>query len=1708
MDRRDTGVASVFSAVLDDNVDTLTRVLQDSAPAVASAHGYKDAGNKPAAKTKAPNRICTMKHSGSPADQAKLPNNRQGVQEDRDDGGATSLHLASSIGAIDCTKELLSCGADINSRDIESGWTPLHRAIYAGHVHIVLQLLAAGALLDDANSGLHHQGCGLDRKAKLLGRDFTRWRQKGVEPPCSSLAVGCYDNEGLSPLDLLTAKLLPLHEWILHEGRLAATSSDRCLRKLGHDEEELPSELWNETNDTSNAAEIELDCTVFSQLARSSVPVRHEPSSAGTRRRSRSRTMSSDGPHAPVAPTWLRMESRAHKSSQRDAAVSSLVCCPGNSSNEDLMAEQPSWLTQVATFGRSNYQLGYTTAGDTQTLPRVVEFEGHMEKNCVPKLSASRTGSAILRSDGVPLVFGVNACGRLGLGTESAAESTSSAPNVVVAPTPIPFFVERRINVFKLSLGERHACAIDSKGGLWAWGENRSGACGFPNSGLKAHLSKGKTSKAAHMSQLDVLPSCVISTPKRVEGAVKKLTVIDAAAGGDHTAVLTSDGTIWTWGSNCSGQLGQRDVPMTCCPPEVEDLPKTSTEWESSAKVRAKSVCVDVPIESTISSNPRKADLICVGDDRPIFTSISVADSYTLALTCTGEVYEAGRGISSFRRLMFDLSKAAEIDAIAAYEDASTCISNAAPVPTHEQLSYLYGSLGFRVTASAYRSDSVGWRHSTSVRNSKVANAHIRRVSASKLNAVAIDEDGNVWSWSAKQKCAIKSDIKMDDAENFDWSPPTKNSRLARAGVHIIKISAALHHTVALADTGDVFVWGDEVAAESGLLGVSSHSIPEGLSVIPRRIPNVKRAIDVVAGDFHTILVTATAIPPLPPLLPHASDVNAWTQTGNTIQVLQHPPGKTDTPFAPTALSADTVYGAILADLGSKLDVHVDAEPVGVTFFVPTLKSMCERIVAAAMDVTDATGGLIVAEEMQASGLATYCGSLICSNLDAYLASAKGKALKSLEEACSNVFDFRWNSSDTVNRERRLRAARQKTLVDEGKALKRYACELARPTAIWRGKHHAAERIRDGAINLAAPAGVRPLLAAETARDVARIRTNLFPRVVTNHSMLSRMMSTPVKYSKGRSKLEAVADDLAPTFNDAYAAITADRSPLRGTTAEHADIEAAADAELEQLRKAAAVAAAGRCASTRLPAGGSSSAQASLDRIAAKLIEGNIAPSKDKSVHLDTGEVVGRGVRAPMEQSRVALTPLMLDDAFVLLRRTKALRKKLIECTALAQQCAHFFRQAAKTKLIKSDCGLTTEQFGKVLKRADLISELWTIVPFVTALLRLACKCVPAIDPSDVTFAADGQQFIAEAMSAIDGYRDLQSKGLGSDSVSRLALELVPKHLPGIFTECTRDVLEAVNGDDALLVGFDALSLMEKKVGTPDLQAHTVPPSSALASTAPLAIVAPATASSPAWNSSSSLSNERTPISMRSILSEEATPFVLPKQPNAKEAPRAPFVTQTPFVVQTKSPAKASLREILEAESKDATARKSAAEDANVSKLKHLAEESKSSKASLQTQAQASAKVIAALTPAAAEPKPKSLSLAEIQRLQSVETEKARSSKPHSAGVGAASAVRTAWGYREKQVAPVGKILEEEQARAAEAAKAAQMKADEELAVRLHMENMKSLFESALHESRARGISKGVLPVDAYEKDSTGKLIPVPKATSHGRPKQPAKSRC
>jgi len=160
--------------------------------------------------------------------------------------------------------------------------------------------------------------------------------------------------------------------------------------------------------------------------------------------------------------------------------------------------------------------------------------------NTIISMASGEYHALALKSDGTVWAWGSNSYGRLGDGTTT----NRPTPVQVVGPGGNGYLTD----VVAIAAGSDRSFALKSDGTVWAWGYNS----------ISGYLGDGTTTSR--------------STPVQVKGpdGVGYLTdVVAIAAGDDHTLALKSDGTVWAWGRNANGQLGNGTTSSSKTPVQV-----------------------------------------------------------------------------------------------------------------------------------------------------------------------------------------------------------------------------------------------------------------------------------------------------------------------------------------------------------------------------------------------------------------------------------------------------------------------------------------------------------------------------------------------------------------------------------------------------------------------------------------------------------------------------------------------------------------------------------------------------------------------------------------------------------------------------------------------------------------------------------------------------------------------------------------------------------------------------------------------------------------------------------------------------------------------------------------------------------------------------------------------------------------------------------
>ena len=304
--------------------------------------------------------------------------------------------------------------------------------------------------------------------------------------------------------------------------------------------------------------------------------------------------------------------------------------------------------------------------------------------------ACGRNYVASIKTDGTLWTWGYNSNGQLGNNTIT---HRSSPVQTIAGGT----------NWSVVACGERHTAAIKTDGTLWTWGDN----------GYKLIGGNGYYITIGGNGQLGDNTFTNRSSPvQTIAGGTNWSKV--ACGGGQnlssgHTAAIKTDGTLWMWGSNYYGQLGDNTITHRSSPVQ------------------------------TIAGGTNWSSVSCGGDG-------------TAAIKIDGTLWVWGRNI--------------------------------------------YGRIGDNTTAD--RSSPV---------QTIAGGTNWSKVACGYFHTAAIKTDGTLWTWG---------DGQFGELGNNSGGGRNSPGQMVTFGSNWTKLACGKHHTAAIKTDGTLWVWG---LNNSGQLG-------------------------------------------------------------------------------------------------------------------------------------------------------------------------------------------------------------------------------------------------------------------------------------------------------------------------------------------------------------------------------------------------------------------------------------------------------------------------------------------------------------------------------------------------------------------------------------------------------------------------------------------------------------------------------------------------------------------------------------------------------------------------------------------------------------------------------------------------------------------------------------------------------------------------
>lgn len=319
------------------------------------------------------------------------------------------------------------------------------------------------------------------------------------------------------------------------------------------------------------------------------------------------------------------------------------------------------------------------------------------------RIEAGGNYTLALRTDGTLWAWGDNSFGQLGDGS--------------LITRNVPGKIGTGSNWTAVSAGFYHTVALKSDGTLWAWGDNTKGQLG------------------------DDSGEFMLPAPVRL-GTDSDWAAV--AAGDFHTLALKTDGSLWAWGENTSGQVGDGSI-----------APKNQP----------------VPVKIGTDTN---------------WVSIAAGGSHSIALKADNSLWAWGSNNGG------QLGNGAHVDAVAPVQIVSPDL---------------------------------------------LANTEWKTVAGGQMHSVALKNDNSLRSWG------VNSFGQLGDGTMLDSDVPVRE---AGGGANWVAASAGDIHSVGRQSDGSLWTWGGNLA---GQLGTGTNLDAQ----IPARVGTDSDWANVAAGSVHTV---------------------------------------------------------------------------------------------------------------------------------------------------------------------------------------------------------------------------------------------------------------------------------------------------------------------------------------------------------------------------------------------------------------------------------------------------------------------------------------------------------------------------------------------------------------------------------------------------------------------------------------------------------------------------------------------------------------------------------------------------------------------------------------------------------------------------------------------------------------------------------------
>ena len=483
-------------------------------------------------------------------------------------------------------------------------------------------------------------------------------------------------------------------------------------------------------------------------------------------------------------------------------------------------------------------QDGTTTTAYTVTVTRAVSTAPVIAVEQPAGTSVTSGGSAVNFGSstvgaGVTRTFTVRNTGAVSLTIYGEAFNGANGGDFSLSTTPAGTVAAGSSTTFGLTFtpgasGSRSGTLVlasnDPNNGIFTVNLSGSGVSATAAGGRTVAWGFNQAGQLGNISTTNSATPVAVSTA----GAFSGKTVIAQAAGSFHSAALCTDGTVFTWGDNSAGQLGNTAAGVASSVPVPVDMTSTNGSALFGKTVVAISagsshilaLCSDGTVvawggngngelgnNGTLNSNLPVAVDTAAADGSALFgktvVAIAAGDSHSLALCSDGTVAAWGYNGNG------ELGNNASADS---------------PVPVAVDNTLAHGSALFTKTVVA--------------------------ISGGNSHSLALCSDGTLVAWGDN------SEGQLGNNSNTNSLVPVQVTTVATPleGKAITAVSAGRFHNLAVCSDGTLAAWGYGTDGELGNGGAANSLVPAAIITAATTLAG-KTPVAVAAGYEHSLVL-------------------------------------------------------------------------------------------------------------------------------------------------------------------------------------------------------------------------------------------------------------------------------------------------------------------------------------------------------------------------------------------------------------------------------------------------------------------------------------------------------------------------------------------------------------------------------------------------------------------------------------------------------------------------------------------------------------------------------------------------------------------------------------------------------------------------------------------------------------------------------------